>query len=545
MNKTVLNCDVGWNNLEVSMNSINCKITIDSILTVKIPSSMYNLYYYSENTKIDVESECKIMITVKKSSYAEAINNVDMWKLRRMFNIRLTKYYINKLFKGEHQFKLKIDSCSAVLDNPYMFDKHINNKKKKIGNIIKVLYLISFSPVYEHIGYTVRTHNIIKNVDDRIKMYGATQYGYPYCRPVEYYYGKEDSCMYDNIMYRKILSKTDITDNVNNNTIVDFLQKCIDYTTELASELDVDIIHGVTDYVNGVSAVYAAKNLGIKSVYEVRGFWNESTVAFKPHLKGSDILEMKDKLENVVLNRADHIITINKYLKNSVVGRLNGNSKNIHVLYNSVDTNVFSFDATVRNKVRNKLGVSKNTVVIGYIGSILIYEGIEYILQTVKKMVELELNPLFILVGDGTEKNSILQQITDLNIDNYVKYLGKLPHEETVDIYNAFDIVAYPRKDMEVCRTTSSLKVFEAMSFSLPVVVSKLDAWTEIVVDGKNGLYCAPDNVNSLTDAVVKLYKDTNLRKKLGSEGRKWVVSNRCWNKIGKQLSDIYTGIVK
>ena len=87
---------------------------------------------------------------------------------------------------------------------------------------------------------------------------------------------------------------------------------------------------------------------------------------------------LKDKLENVVLNRADHIITINKYLKNSVVGILNGNSKNIHVLYNSVDTDIFSFSVTVRNKVRGRLGVSKSLNNAMFLVSLLLFRSFNF-----------------------------------------------------------------------------------------------------------------------------------------------------------------------
>ena len=65
-----------------------------------------------------------------------------------------------------------------------------------------------------------------------------------------------------------------------------------------------------------------------------------------------------------------------------------------------------------------------------------------------------------------------------------------------------FDMVAYPRKQCDLCESTSSYKVFEAMSMALPVIVSKLTAWEEIIFDGENGLFVNPDDKYDLLQKI-------------------------------------------
>lgn len=115
---------------------------------------------------------------------------------------------------------------------------------------------------------------------------------------------------------------------------------------------------------------------------------------------------------------------------------------------------------------------------------------------------------------------------------------------DVVKYYNVFDIIAYPRKDNCLCQSTSSYKVFEAMSMARPIIVSELDAWKEIIQDNVTGLYCQPDNEQNLLQKFVKLMDDQDLRNELGNNAREWVIKNREWKNMGGELRDIYDRIL-
>jgi glycosyltransferase involved in cell wall biosynthesis len=64
---------------------------------------------------------------------------------------------------------------------------------------------------------------------------------------------------------------------------------------------------------------------------------------------------------------------------------------------------------------------------------------------------------------------------------------------------------------------TWGLVVNEAMNFGLPVLVSdKVGSGTDLVQDGCNGYVIAVDDVEALSDHMVRIAEDPELRERLG-----------------------------
>lgn len=482
--------------------------------------------------------------------------SIDLWKLRKHYDLELTNYYltnfpIDKADRENQNHKKFMDKFKADYDlykNPNYFDKinfEVNLPESKVITSdypVNVLYLTYSSIEYESYGYTIRTHYLLQNTTSKdYKMYGCTMYGYPYNREPAYYSNKKpvDSKIIDDILYVKILNGTD---NIYTNNLVDFLGKYITGVIELAHRLNVKVIHAASNFWNGIAAVYAAKHLGIKSVYEIRGFWDEATIAMRPELKNSDYLRMMINLEMKVFNDTDKIITINTPLKDRLID-YKIDPRKIEILYNGVDTERYKFDKNVREKLRKELGIKDTEIVIGYIGTISDYEGIEYILECLK-LLNTQHSVRFVMIGDGIYKDTILTMIKDMKISNRVVYMSKMPAHEVIKYYNVFDMVAYPRKDNCLCQSTSSYKVFEAMSMGLPIIVSELDAWKEIIKDNETGLYYEPDNEQNLLGKLIKLIEDPELRQRLGENARKWVMENREWKHMGRLMRGIYERVL-
>src|SRR5690606_2438092 len=104
--------------------------------------------------------------------------------------------------------------------------KQTEVKKQFNKSKLNVMYCIFFSPQYEQIGYTIRTHNLLKNIDaDKFKMFGISRYGYPLDKKKEYYdkIGLDDYLL-DDIKYINLLNGND---NFNDNNIIDYIVKYV------------------------------------------------------------------------------------------------------------------------------------------------------------------------------------------------------------------------------------------------------------------------------------------------------------------------------
>jgi len=504
------------------------------------------IYFYGQAPKsMEAFGRCQL----SEISKDEFIKNVSLYALRRLMDLRLIKYYISlNVIPINDNFIDRFNGHYGFYTDPALLDKtfSINGPKRNIKKgSLTVLYCIFFSPQYEHIGYTLRTHSLLKSTHDAgINIIGVSRYGYPYDKPKEYYTNIGiDDYQKDSVKYIKLLNGVD---NFNDNNIIEYIKKYVGKLVEAAKEYDADVIHAASNWFNGLAAYYAAKIIGIPSVYEVRGFWDESSIAMRPELHEADMIKMKQLMENFVVSRVDKVITINDNLKTEMLERVpNLKDSDVDVICNGVDVDKFNVDLYVKADMRKKYGVNDDVTVFGYIGSLLNYEGIEYIIHALRRLSDNGYKLRFFLIGDGKEKDNLLKLADKLRLHDIFQYIGKVDHDDVSKFYNMFDIVVYPRKNDKVCRTTSSSKIFETMCMAKPIIVSRLPAYDEIITDRYNGLYCNPDDQDDIYHKMKELIDNDELRVTIGNRARDWVIKNRDWNALGVKLSCIYKNLLE
>lgn len=481
-------------------------------------------------------------------------SDVNLWRMRRMLDFKYVNYYISNVYKDfSKSFVTRLMAQHTLLKNVNYFDGFIKDLKVqtpdkinwcKDDGHIKVLYLMDMSQQYESLGYTVRGQALLKYLKRRdVHVLACTKFGYPYDRHKSYYEHKNvvDDYTLDGVMYTKLLDGNGPKKHHGSMDLIDYIQTYIWRVINLASKLGVDVIHGATDYLNGLAAVYAAKYLGIKSVYEVRGFWEESAIAYKPEVYMSDTYQLRHNMECLVLERADKVITLNEALQLEIGRRV---GKDADIVSNGVDLELVKPDESVRQKLRESLKIPKDTVVLGYLGSLLVYEGIDYSIDVVVKLVKEGIKVKFVFAGTGLVKDSLLKQIKDSKLESSFIYLGVLTHTESVRYTNVIDVIMYPRRGLDVCRSTLSSKIFEAMAMERCVVCSNLEPYHELIQDRSNGVFCIADDPDNLLIIVRELIIDKELRDNISKKARESIIDKYSWEKSADKLLDVYETVL-
>ena len=67
--------------------------------------------------------------------------------------------------------------------------------------------------------------------------------------------------------------------------------------------------------------------------------------------------------------------------------------------------------------------------------------------------------------------------------------------------------------------------VIEAMAYRVPPVVTDSGGSPELVVDGESGIVVPPMNAQALADAIEKLYRDDDLRRRMGEAARERIAT--------------------
>ena len=113
-----------------------------------------------------------------------------------------------------------------------------------------------------------------------------------------------------------------------------------------------------------------------------------------------------------------------------------------------------------------------------------------------------------------------------LALEDCVDFHGPQPFTEVLNSYKTADIFILPCViAQDGSRDITPNALIEAMAMRLPVISTKVTAIPEIVDDGVDGLLVPPKDPGALAEAVIRLSRDFDLRRRLGEQARAKVES--------------------
>lgn len=242
------------------------------------------------------------------------------------------------------------------------------------------------------------------------------------------------------------------------------------------------------------------------------------------------------KLEKQAAKKANLIITISNYTKNKIIELYSIKKEKIRIVPNGVDLQKFKpLDNQI--KIKNQFGV-KNRPCLLFVGRLIPRKGLSFLVQAAKQIIKKENQTIFLIVGEGPQKN---QLISDLKRNRLLKnfiFLGDVKEKNLPLIYNCADIFVFPS-----IQEAQGIALLEAQATSKPVVSFNTGGISETVLDQETGILIDPDS-NKLAITILKLLKNKELREKMGKKGREFVSENFTWNKCSKTLLEIYKEVV-
>ncbi|MDN5838457.1 MAG: glycosyltransferase family 4 protein [Yaniella sp.] len=403
----------------------------------------------------------------------------------------------------------------------------------------RVFYLLHNSLPHHSAGYATRTHGLLRGIRGHgWDVQGVTRLGYPYDMPKMESLGPIDrTTTVDDVPYHRL----SITEGLEmKSPIQAYVSRYSKALQKLAKEEKPFILHAASNHWNGLTGVAAARRLGIPSIYEVRGLWEVTRGSRDPEWMGGGMYRYMARMEADAAANADRVITITNALREELINRGVDEHK-ITVVPNGVE--VSRFKPRERNEdLAVRLGIQSKTV-IGYVGSILDYEGLGLLIDAAHQLKQERDDVAFLLVGDGAELAQFRERVESEGLSDIVIFTGRVPHHEVEDYYSIIDICPFPRLPLPVCEMVSPLKPFEAMAMGKVVIASDVAALAEIVKDGSNGLLFEKGNAIALAQGLRRLLDNPGLGRQLSEEGRRWVQQERDWTRLSEGIGEIYAAL--
>lgn len=172
--------------------------------------------------------------------------------------------------------------------------------------------------------------------------------------------------------------------------------------------------------------------------------------------------------------------------------------KRIECVYNPVEIDKFYIDPDRRKNEK---------IVYIFVARFMKQKNHALLLESFSKALEKVKNIKLMLVGDGELRQDIEQQAAALGITKDVEFIG--------NVSNVNDYLAKANVFvMSSAYEGLPLSILEAMAAGLPIISTNVGGIADIVTN--NGILTENGNSEELSDAIVKLAKDSELRNKLG-----------------------------
>jgi glycosyltransferase involved in cell wall biosynthesis len=174
-----------------------------------------------------------------------------------------------------------------------------------------------------------------------------------------------------------------------------------------------------------------------------------------------------------------------------------------------------------------------------YVGRLIPYKGLEYLIRGVGPETELR------LAGAGYHDDYVCH-LEHLARGRNVRFLGPILGQDLRREFGTAGALVLP--SVEVDRYGKrypkseilGLVLLEAMACETPVVCSRIGGMPELVVDGVTGILVPPADEAALGAAVEGLLDDPARARRLGEAGRAHVLANFTWRRVAERCLDAY-----
>ena len=287
-----------------------------------------------------------------------------------------------------------------------------------------------------------------------------------------------------------------------------------------------DVIHGIEEA--GFFAAVLGKLFRVKAIYE----------------KHSDPISYKGgRIKNIILNAYAAIEKISARMANAVICTGPGLVDQVNAMKTATRAfNIADIPSSLMEPspvdiqaTRGKLLQNDDDVLITFVGSFAIYQGVDLMFAAIPKVVKNNERARFVIIGGNPEeiaknRNVLIEQ----GVAAHVTFLGKIAPDILPDYLAASDILLSPR----VSGINTPLKILDYMKAGRSIVATDVVSH-RLLLDEETAVF-APPEPESLARSIILLVNDEKMREQLGDACRKRYETTFTFDHLCARLARCY-----
>jgi len=234
------------------------------------------------------------------------------------------------------------------------------------------------------------------------------------------------------------------------------------------------------------------------------------------------------------LKLADITIATNESYREIQIERANKDPRDVFIVRNGPNQMRMTPAApSDRLKAMNKS-------ILCYIGSLNPQDGVDYLLRSLRHLMHgLQRSDFYcVIMGTGDSLQDLRDLAGNLQLNGCVELTGFVSDEDLQANLAAADICVDPDPSSPLNDLSTWIKVMEYMASAKPIVSFDLRETRFSARDA--AVYVEPNNETGFAEAIAQLIDQPELRKQMGTYGRRRVEDELQWAKVGNNLLTAY-----
>lgn len=294
-------------------------------------------------------------------------------------------------------------------------------------------------------------------------------------------------------------------------------QKCLTANADLHAALEregpFDLVYERYSLWSHAGMEYA-RDTGVPGVLEVNAPLIEEQAAHRELVDRAGAERVAER----VFGAARVLVAVSREMA-AHLARFAVTAGKVHVVTNGVNPRRFAAD------VMPACPAPAGMFTVGFLGHLKPWHGFPILVDAFAILHERDPNTRLLVVGEGPKREKL----------EAVRFAGRVAFDEVPGWLASMDVGVAPYPSMEHFYF-SPLKVFEYMAAGLPVVASRLGQLAELIEDGVTGILCPPGDAAALAEALDRLRRDPELRRRLGRAARQSVLREHTWDAVARRV---------
>lgn len=284
----------------------------------------------------------------------------------------------------------------------------------------------------------------------------------------------------------------------------------------LVNELQPDVIYERSHY-GMVSGVDVANNHGVHHILEV----NCPNIEERKKLSGNSLLTRRAaRMDRWAFTNTDHVLTVSTYLAKHL--NIHNMAKKWSVTPNAI--RLGQQQESTLNHTRHSLSIDESVVLLGFVGSIFPWHGVDLIVNTVANFHKQGRKVEAMIVGDGEIRSALEDAAETHGVSHKIHFVGSVPHCDTFAYTALCNILILPKSHSY----GSPVKIFEYALAQKPCIVPNTSPVTEVFEHAVDG-WVVDSSLKSIESAIEAIINSPEKAEKCANNWHKKVISNHTW----------------